>query len=186
MTIHNVINWAWIITLAVWLAGSFFNKRTVRRQSSGSRLLQMGLGAAAGLLIWGPGSMRSWPTVVPHSAEMAMAALVLTLMGLALALWSRFALGRNWSATVSVKHGHNLVRHGPYAIVRHPIYSGFLLALLGTAIARGTMGAFLGVLMVLLLFRLKLQMEEQFMLEQFGAEYEVYRSEVKGLIPFVW
>lgn len=67
------------------------------------------------------------------------------MTGLLLALWSRFVLGRNWSAAVTVKQGHSLVRNGPYAIVRHPIYSGFLLALLGTAIARGTVGAFIGV-----------------------------------------
>jgi protein-S-isoprenylcysteine O-methyltransferase len=185
---YTIIGWAWLAILIVWIGSSAFKKRNVRKQSARSRAAQVCLGVAAGLLIWGQGPWKviAGPTIVPRSAGTAFAAISLTVMGLAFALWSRFVLGRNWSATVTVKQGHELVRRGPYALVRHPIYCGFLVALLGMAIARGNLGAFIGVAVVLLVFRRKSRLEEQFMVEQFGAEYEGYRSKVKALIPFIW
>ena len=101
-------------------------------------------------------------------------------------MWARFALGRNWSGTVTVKHDHELVRSGPYAIVRHPIYSGFLLGLLGTVIVRGSLGALLGLGVIVLVLRLKSLTEESFMLEQFGSQYTAYQRDVKALVPFLW
>jgi protein-S-isoprenylcysteine O-methyltransferase len=78
------------------------------------------------------------------------------------------------------------VRSGPYSIVRHPIYSGFLLALVGTAIVRGNVATFVGVALAILALRLKSLTEESFMLEQFGSQYTAYKRDVKALIPFVW
>jgi protein-S-isoprenylcysteine O-methyltransferase Ste14 len=159
-----------------------------RRQSVGSRLVQLCLGPLAGLLIWGEGPwkiVRGWH-VVSRSPASANIGLVLTLAGLTFALWARFALGRNWSGTVTLKQDHVLVRSGPYAIVGHPIYSGFLLALLGTAIAHGNIGAFIGVAIAALTLRLKSLTEESFMMEQYGSQYIAYTREVKSLIPFVW
>ncbi len=124
--------------------------------------------------------------VIPQSSVYTGIALVLTLAGLSLALWARFVLGKNWSGTVTLKQDHALVQSGPYRIVRHPIYSGFLLALLGTAGLRGTPGAFLGVAFIALSFRLKSLTEESFMTEQFGQQYTAYKGAVKALIPFLW
>jgi protein-S-isoprenylcysteine O-methyltransferase Ste14 len=190
MSIHayNIIDWAWAVVLIVWIAGSFSNKRAIRRQPSHSRAVQVLLAILGGLLISQQGlfKVQGGRTIVPQTSTTAAIAVALTLAGVAFALWSRFAIGKNWSATVTVKESHHLVRTGPYAIVRHPIYCGFLFALLGTAVARGTAGAFVGVGILLFVFWLKLRLEEQFMLEQFGPAYEDYRNEVKRLIPFVW
>ena len=103
-----------------------------------------------------------------------------------IAIWARFVLGRNWSGTVTVKQDHELVRSGPYALVRHPIYSGLLLAFLGTAVARGDLAALLGVALAAATLHFKTATEESFMTEQFGAGYMEYKREVKSLIPFVW
>jgi protein-S-isoprenylcysteine O-methyltransferase Ste14 len=117
---------------------------------------------------------------------MGSVALALISAGLAFAVWARFVIGRNWSGTVTLKQDHELVRSGPYAIVRHPIYTGFLLALVGTAVARGTIGAFIGVAIAVLTLRLKSLTEESLMLHQFGPQYATYKRDVKALIPFVW
>lgn len=184
---YRIIGWAWITVLVIWVATALTSKRTVRRQSPGSRLMQVCLGLVAGLLMWGgqPQSFLSWQ-LVPKSNDAAEVGMLLTLAGIALALWARFVLGRNWSGTVTVKQDHELVRSGPYRIVRHPIYSGFLLGLLGTAIARGQIGAFLAVAVAALTFHLKSLTEEAFMTEQFGSQYITYQRSVKRLIPFVW
>jgi protein-S-isoprenylcysteine O-methyltransferase Ste14 len=184
----SLISGAWLVTILVWIAGSFSNKHAVRRQAPASRLAHICFGFFAGLLIWGPGPLRilSGPTVLPHSAATGRSALLLTIAGLAFALWSRFTIGRNWSAVVTIKQDHELIRRGPYAIVRHPIYCGFLLALIGTAIERGTIGAFAGVAILATIFHVKSELEEKFMVEQFGDAYQKYRTEVKGMVPFIW
>jgi len=179
---------AWIIALIVWAIGAFTTKRTVRRQSSASRWIDIGEGWLAGMLLFssrtgfGPLDRR----FVPRSSGAAWVGAGLTIAGVALAIAARFFLGRNWSGTVTIKEGHTLVRTGPYTLVRHPIYSGFLLAILGTALAMGEFRALLAAILVFLLLAHKIILEERFMMEQFGAEYAQYRRHVKALIPFVW
>ncbi len=123
---------------------------------------------------------------VPSTAMVAYIGLALTIAGIAFAIWARFFLGTNWSATPSIKQGHELVRSGPYAIVRHPIYSGLLLGLLGTAIYAGDFRALAAFGIVLIGLKWKSLTEESLMQQQFGAQYMEYRRQVKGIIPFVW
>jgi protein-S-isoprenylcysteine O-methyltransferase Ste14 len=111
--------------------------------------------------------------------------LALTLAGAGFAIWARAYLGRNWSAIVTIKEDHRMVRSGPYALVRHPIYSGFLLALLGSALALGEVRGLVAVALAFLAWWFKSRLEEQFMEQRFGAEYAVYKRRVKALIPFV-
>ena len=86
---------------------------------------------------------------------------------------------------VTVKHDHELVRSGPYALVRHPIYSGVLLALIGTTLAIGRWRGLPGLALIAAALLCKLTIEERFMSEQFGEAYARYRAEVPALIPFV-
>lgn len=115
----------------------------------------------------------------------AVAGTSLVILGVAFAIWSRWVLGANWSATVRINEGQHLVRSGPYSIVAHPIYSGIALAILGTALVGGTLGGLLGFALVVASFWMKGRMEEQFMLSEFGDEYATYRRDVKFMIPFV-
>jgi protein-S-isoprenylcysteine O-methyltransferase Ste14 len=122
---------------------------------------------------------------LPESAAAAYTGLALTACGAALAVWARVFLGANRSATVTIKQDHAIIRSGPYALVRHPIYSGFLLGMLGTAIAIGEVRGPIGLGLAFLGWWLKLQTEERFLTEQFGTQYTRYQEEVKALIPFV-
>jgi protein-S-isoprenylcysteine O-methyltransferase Ste14 len=110
----------------------------------------------------------------------------MTFAGVAFAIWARLHIGRNWSGTVTIKADHKLIRTGPYAIVRHPIYSGFLTAVLGTAIAIGEVRGLFAFVAAFIGVKLKAGLEEEFMTEQFGDEYVQYQREVKAFIPFVW
>ena len=87
---------------------------------------------------------------------------------------------------IHLKEDHQLIRCGPYGIVRHPIYSGFMLATLGTAIAFGEWSGLLAFVLIVTAWGYKARLEENVMAEQFGTEYERYRQRVKGLIPFIW
>jgi protein-S-isoprenylcysteine O-methyltransferase Ste14 len=94
-------------------------------------------------------------------------------------------LGRNWSATVTVKQDHELIRTGPYAIVRHPIYTGVLFGFIGTALAVGQWRGVLAVVIVFVSFWRKLRIEERWMSETFGEQYRLYRAHTRALIPFL-
>ena len=107
------------------------------------------------------------------------------LIGCCFAVWARVVLGRNWSGSVTVKENHVLVTRGPYRWVRHPIYSGVLLLLLGTVIVAGTVVTGMYVVVVALALWLKMRTEESFMQETFGERYRDYRQHVKALIPYV-
>jgi len=185
--ILRCIDAAWIAVGIVWLAGALFTKRTARTQSAGSRLLHLVLAVTGFTLVFRPDvnfGLLGWKFMAESPAA-ALAGLLLTAAGVAVAIWARVILGANWSAVVTIKQDHQIIRRGPYAAVRHPIYSGGLLALLGTAIAFGEVRGLLGFVLVFSSWWLKSRLEESFLEGQFGADYARYKREVKGLIPFV-
>lgn len=111
----------------------------------------------------------------------------LAIVGVLFAIWARIVLGRNWSGTIAtLKKDHVLVQFGPYEYVRHPIYTGFFLAMLGTALTIGTIEAYLGVLLALIGFLIRIPLEERIMIQQFPDRYRRYRQRVKALFPIIW
>lgn len=187
----NILKWIefmWAGFAVVWLLGALTQKRAVRRDSAWSRFVQVSLGALAFLLLWNHGlhSGLLARSFVPRTSALSFLGLALTIAGLAFAIAARVFIGRNWSGMVTVKKDHKLVRNGPYALVRHPIYTGTLLALLGTAIVFGETQGLLVVALATLILWIKSRREELFMTEEFGEEYRQYKQKVKALIPYVW
>src|SRR5437588_2899159 len=124
--VYRYINDAWIAVGIIWLIGAFTAKPTARVQSASSRLLHMCVLGLAYVLLF-TNVLRfgalGW-RFIPASSGTLYTGFALTVAGLLFAIWARFFLGRNWSGTVTVKEDHTLVQTGPYAVVRHPIYSG--------------------------------------------------------------
>jgi protein-S-isoprenylcysteine O-methyltransferase Ste14 len=185
--IFRLVDWLWIGTLAVWAVSAVVARQTIGSHSDWqSRVAVWVVGLSWWLLL-----DRRIPGVlafrfVPASQVVVYSGLALTLAGLGLAFWGRFHLGGNWAVHVELKRDHQLIRSGPYSIVRHPIYSGFMLASLGTALVFGELHELLAFTLILTAWGYKSRLEEAFLVKQFGAEYEEYRKQVKGLIPFVW
>jgi protein-S-isoprenylcysteine O-methyltransferase Ste14 len=167
---------------------SLTTKRTARRVPRGAMMLHMLVLVLAFALIFGQyfrvGLLRT--RFVPADEWIGWVGCTAAMAGFAFALWARFLLGRNWSGMVTVKEGHTLVRRGPYRLVRHPIYTGLSLALLGSAVIFGELRCLMGTVLAFFEWKRKSLMEERFMIEEFGREYVEYRHEVKALIPFVW
>jgi protein-S-isoprenylcysteine O-methyltransferase Ste14 len=185
---HRLITSLWILAGIVWAAGALSTKRTMRREHAATRLVHVFmLVLAFGLVFkdwFRPGLLNAFFIVPTPAVEWSGVAL--TAAGIGLAILSRIVLGRNWSGMVTLKENHRLIRSGPYAVVRHPIYTGLLLALLGAAISCGRVGALLGVAIAAVGMRIKSLVEEGFMEREFGAEYAEYKRRVKALIPLVW
>ena len=178
----------WFGWAAYWWARSRDVKATVRQEPVLSRVLHIGPLALAMALVWAP-SVPWIPALqlrlLARGPAAFFAGAALTLAGLLFTVWARGYLGRNWSGTVTLKSDHELVTTGPYAIVRHPIYTGLLLAFVGGAVGRGTLAGVLSVLVAVLALWRKLRMEERWMREQFGETYVAYSRHVPALIPFL-
>jgi protein-S-isoprenylcysteine O-methyltransferase Ste14 len=112
--------------------------------------------------------------------------IAVMLMGLALTWWARIHLGGLWSSAITRKEKHRIVETGPYAFVRHPIYTGLIIALLATAAIEATLVALLGALLIVLGLWVKARAEERFLSTELGPEtYEFYRCRVPMLVPFL-
>jgi protein-S-isoprenylcysteine O-methyltransferase len=109
---------------------------------------------------------------------------VLTVLGLALAIWARRHLGRNWSSRATIQVGHELVTSGPYRFVRHPIYTGILMMWFGASLVNLVM--FVMFVLIVLIFFWRIPKEEAFMMELFPDQYPAYRARTKALIPGIW
>jgi protein-S-isoprenylcysteine O-methyltransferase Ste14 len=184
---QSLIPALWVLWLAYWVVSALSAKRIERRESIGSRLgHQLPMTAGAFLLgaphIAGPALEARFH---PHTFGWFLAGLAAVALGLAFSVVARHWLGGNWSSDVTLKEGHELIRSGPYAVVRHPIYTGMLLALLGTAIAIDRWCALIALVILTGGLIYKIGVEERLMAEQFGDAYARYRAEVPALIPFL-
>ncbi|MGC1492577.1 MAG: isoprenylcysteine carboxylmethyltransferase family protein [Candidatus Acidiferrum sp.] len=101
------------------------------------------------------------------------------------AVWAREHLGRNWSRSVTIKQDHELITTCPYAVVRHPIYTGILAGFLGMAIAISQVRGFLAFVLVFLALWIKFRMEEKWMRAQFGETYATYARQTAALVPYL-
>ena len=198
ITYENIIIFSWAAFLAVWLVLAFNVKRDVRggftRAFSEYWWLRIliaiiitiaAINFGKGTAHYGGGEpyvFRDFFIQIPWLGWLGAA---ITVAGLAIAVWARVHLGRNWSPAPSVKEHHELVTSGPYAFVRHPIYTGVIAMALGTALTGSLFG--IGVFIFGgIIFILRISKEEKIMLELFPGQYPAYQKRTKALVPFVW
>ena len=171
----------------LWLAAALRASRPVRIQPAASRIPHLALVLAAGVLLFSHWARQGWLDVriVPDASAWRGTGLILTVVGTTIAVWARLVLGRNWSGRVTIKAQHRLVQNGPYRVVRHPIYSGLLLAGLGTALVFGRLAGFLAVALAVAGWWTKSRLEDRYLRAEFGEAYSAYSGRVKALIPFL-
>jgi protein-S-isoprenylcysteine O-methyltransferase Ste14 len=179
----------WAVFLVYWGASATHVKKDVRRPGSlwipvaGRVLFALVVIYAVRL----PSIREAVLRIDNHTASLPVVGLlgvVLCASGVAVAIWARKTLGANWSSRPSIKAGHELVTTGPYRYVRHPIYSGMALGVLGTAMVIGPPGLVL-FLVVCAAFASRVSMEERLMMQQFPDQYPEYRRRTKAVIPYV-
>jgi protein-S-isoprenylcysteine O-methyltransferase Ste14 len=187
---QSVLNALWILFVAYWIWSARKVKNTRRTEPAGSRFLKYWLPLLLAALLLEPGRLYEGSVLaarfVPAAGWVVALGTLMTAAGLLFACWARHVLGNNWSAVVQVKQDHELIESGPYGLARHPIYTGLLLAFLGTAVALGEWRGLLAFAIVAVSFWYKLRLEERWMREQFGAAYTDYMRRVKALVPGVF
>lgn len=186
--VNSAIAYTWAALGIVWLIGVAFSKPTAHSQAWGPRLFHMAVALLGFTLLAGQYFRQGWlgMRLLPNTQAVDIAGFVLTLAGCAFAVWARVQLGSNWSGRAVIKTGHELIVSGPYALSRHPIYTGLLLAATGTALARAEGRCLLGLVLILLALFVKMSQEELLMMQAFPRAYPAYRHRVKALIPGIF
>jgi protein-S-isoprenylcysteine O-methyltransferase Ste14 len=177
----------WIFFVLYWQIKAANTKTTQRLEPAASRILRVFIFLIAIVLLSTTRIPLPWLYLQfwPAGFWPFWLGAALTIAGLLFAVWAREHLGRNWSRSVTIKQGHELITTGPYAVVRHPIYSGVLTGLLGTSIALSQARGFIAFVLFFLAFWMKLRMEEQWMRSQFGEAYATYVRQTAALVPYL-
>jgi len=175
----------WYALAIYWTVSALRVKPMKVKEGTGGRLLHIGAMALVFLLL---ASHRLdvgllGRRFVSESSLLRDFGIFLTFVGAAIAIWARYTLGQYWSARVTLKMDHRLIRSGPYTYVRHPIYSGLLLAMAGTALVIGEWRAVIAVLVAILEFSRKAAKEETLLATEFNDDYEEYRKHAGFLTP---
>ena len=186
----------WVIWAGSWLAAALWANRTVKRPAMGSQTLYrvFEFGGFFLLLAYvvrrthdGNYAMAFGGTPLWSLSDDAKWAMVgVAALGFLFCWWARIHLGRFWSGSVTRKEDHRVIDSGPYAIVRHPIYTGVIAAALATMAVRGTQLAVAGTALLVVGYYLKGRLEERFLRAELGAEaYDAYARKTAMLVPFV-
>ena len=177
----------WLLWALYWGIQSRGAKANVWAESRPSRLMHVVPMVVAALLLLLPRLplLGLDQRFVPRSAAILGLRWLTAAAGLSFTVWARRHLAANWSADVTLKAGHELITSGPYALVRHPIYTGLLLGFVGSALALGESRGLVSAALAALAQWRKLRVEEQAMRRLFGERYLAYEQRVSALIPFV-
>jgi protein-S-isoprenylcysteine O-methyltransferase Ste14 len=175
----------WGTVLIVWLAGALYNARYAPKEPIRAKSRPLPLAAATFLacsiiLFVGRGFVHN---LVVEAGWVRFLGLVVLIASTAFALWARLSLGTSWSVAPEVGGDRGLRTHGPYGVTRHPIYTGLLGMILGTALLAGLGQAILAVVASLIVFSVKIHAEERLLLANFPDEYPAYRQRVPQLVP---
>lgn len=182
---HSFFTVVWIAFMVYWIIASANVKATRRLEPLPLRILRSVLFLAAIALLMFNQIPIPWlyRQFLPFNYWTFYGGAVVTVAGLLFAIWARVYIGSNWSRSVTIKEDHELITGGPYALVRHPIYTGILTGFLGTALALTEYRGLLAFVLIFLALWFKLRLEEKWMRIQFGDAYADYSHRTAALVP---
>lgn len=182
----TAIGIVWVVFLLYWLISSVTAKKIAKKEAGGGIARRLLIGAAAYILMVHADDPRLGVLTdrfLPYASWIAWLGAGTVFAGALFAIWARAHIGKYWSASVALKAEHRLIRSGPYSRIRHPIYTGILLALLGTALAVGRYAALVGVAIILVSFWFKARKEEALLAGEFGQAFEEHRRGTGFFLP---
>ncbi|UVK52023.1 isoprenylcysteine carboxylmethyltransferase family protein [Mesorhizobium sp. AR02] len=181
----TAITLLWLIWAVSWGLAAFWADPVKRRAGFQAEMPYRAMLLFGAILFFIPahgyvGRLRLW---IPDRIE-AWICVALIAAGLMFSWWARLHLGRLWSGTVTAKAEHHVVDTGPYGLVRHPIYTGLLLAILATMAAKGTVWGIAGAILLIIGIVMKARLEERFLRSELGTAYDNYARRIPMLVPF--
>jgi protein-S-isoprenylcysteine O-methyltransferase Ste14 len=194
ISVNNSIAITWLIFFAYW-AGEVLYELATRRTKQVEKREPLAVALSSRLTLWiavflvlTTFAQKYYPfgaSFLPSTFITAYTGLAVGFCGIFFAIWARITLGGNWSADAVLKKGQTLVKNGPYGIVRHPIYTGITIGIVGPAIAENTVTGLIAIFFVLLFSYFRIKDEEKLMKEKFGSDYADYAKKVKAFVPWI-
>jgi protein-S-isoprenylcysteine O-methyltransferase Ste14 len=187
MDAYAICGYMWVAWMLIWMAWALQSKQTQHRESFASQMSYALVLWLAIYFIFFAKNLGYWwhSDVFAYRPWIGCTGVAIAVLGFDITFWARFTLGGNWSSSVTVKVKHELIRSGPYRWVRHPIYSGMILAMAGTAIARDQWRGVVALVLMWVAFTIKRLKEEQFMRQTFGAQYTEYSDSTGAIFPLL-
>jgi len=185
MQLLDILRYIWIVFGVYWVAAGTKSKAAQTSEPQLHRFVRLGILMVVFLMLFPIGTAVGFlgKRFLPQVTAISYFGFAATLVGLAIALWARIHLGQYWSDKVVLKVDHQLIRTGPYASMRHPIYSGVLLGVLGTAVVLGEWRGVVALLLLLTNYTIKARREEKILAQEFGAEFTVHQKHTGFLLP---
>lgn len=185
MQVGHAVAALWLFWLVSWILAASWADPVRKRADFRAEARYRVLWLAGTVLLFVPahgyvGRLRLWTPTLPQ----AWICVALIAIGIAFAWWARLHLGRLWSSTVTAKADHRIIDTGPYALVRHPIYTGLLLSIFATMAVKGTVWGVAGAALLLVGIVIKARLEESFLRGELGPAYDDYARRVPMLVPF--
>jgi protein-S-isoprenylcysteine O-methyltransferase Ste14 len=182
---HLLVEVPWIVFVLYWIVSAIRTRDTLQTESSASRYAILLIEIAGFVLLFrhsaGVGFLGE--RFMHRTLASAIIGSILNWVGIGLAIWARYHLAEYWSARITIKQDHQLIRTGPYARLRHPIYSGIILAAIGSAVVIDQWRCVLGVCLVLIGYCIKARKEETMLTQQFGDAFREHQKQTGFLIP---
>jgi len=181
----SVVKDLWLVFGLYWLVSALKRKKTKQRESWVQRAWYLIPLIAAAWFLGGAQPRYAWlgQRFVPENTVVGWMGAAMTAAGIGVALWARWHLGTNWSGVVTLKEGHELIRTGPYRSIRHPIYTGILLAMIGSAVTMGQVRGLIGVAILWAAFYVKARREESFLAQEFGERFTEHAQHTGMFLP---
>ena len=185
LTWRYLIETPWIVFIAYWIVSAMRTRRTASQEPAGSRLAFLALEIAGYVLLFSGNARVGMlgERMFHRTWAVAATGVALVWIGIGLAIWARRHLGEYWSARVTIKEDHKLIRSGPYARLRHPIYSGLDLAVVGSSLAIDEWGCAVGVALIVVGYWIKARREERMLAAQFGEAFTEHCRHTGFLLP---
>ncbi|MGA8144812.1 MAG: isoprenylcysteine carboxylmethyltransferase family protein [Candidatus Acidiferrales bacterium] len=181
----QIMQAAWIVFCVYWVWAARTQKRVQKREPALARLIHVVYMVFGFVLLYSadPRLATLNRRFLPDLQWIAMLGALLTVAGVTFAIWARRHIGKNWSGEVTIRQEHELIRTGPYARIRHPIYTGLLLAVAGTAIVIGEYRALVAFALIFIGFTAKAKREESLLAKEFGPALDEHRRRTGFFLP---
>lgn len=182
---YRAVQWLWIGLALYWLVSARSVKRARERETGAAFWMRIVLLVVIFEFLFSGWGDVGWlgERFLPDTRGMAIAGLVIEIVGVALAAWARYCLGANWSGAVTLKEGHELISAGPYKRIRHPIYTGIAVGLAGTGIFIGEWRGVVAFAAVFISHFFKARKEEAWLTREFGPQFAAHRARTGMFLP---
>lgn len=185
-----IIAYMWLIWIFYWFISAIGTKRNIRNTNW---FLSVGFRIAIIAIVFLALKIPVLNQFITHihtesfynNLYVSILGIFISIIGFSLTVWSRINLGKNWGMPMSVKEKPNLITSGPYAIIRHPIYTGIIFAMVGTTLAT-TIYWLIPLVFTMIYFIISSIIEEKDLLKQFPSEYKKYLKKTKSFIPYFY